>query len=50
MGTIALRATAATAGVALHRETQAVEFVSDCHRRPSGLWAEQNRTNSEIVS
>ncbi|ERE66570.1 putative E3 ubiquitin-protein ligase MYCBP2 [Cricetulus griseus] len=48
MGIIALTSTAATPGLALHKEI--AEFVRDRHRHSAELWAQQNKIASEIVN
>lgn len=50
LGIIASMVTATTAGVALHTEAQAAEFVKDWHLHSYEFWTQQNKVDWEIGS
>ncbi|XP_074839558.1 endogenous retrovirus group K member 7 Env polyprotein-like [Carettochelys insculpta] len=50
MGLIAVTATAAVAGAALHQTIQTTEFVQDWHANADRLWTSQRQVDSQLAS
>lgn len=50
LGIFAFMATAATAGLALHKEIQIAEFIREWHKQSKELWTEQNKINNEKMN
>lgn len=49
LGIIALTVTAATAGLALHKDIKTADLIRDWHGHSTELWTLQTRTYSETV-